>query len=150
MLLRLIMIDMLMMRMVSLLCFSSLYICLNFASFFTAYLSAGISFSTPPLMTRVRRFNAHKDCLVCIIGVKAGSHYDQGRDSECKAFYYYFYIQQFCLCLWSAWLHINTDVGDDDCHYDCDLLMMVVLLRLLLSLYSVFSPLLGLWWWLQW
>ena len=34
------MIDMLMMRMVSLLCFSSLGICLNFASFFTAYLSA--------------------------------------------------------------------------------------------------------------
>ena len=49
-------------------------------------------FSTLPFMTRVRRFNARKDCLVCIIGVIAGSHYDQGRDSECKAYYNYFYI----------------------------------------------------------
>ena len=39
------MIDMLMMRMVSLLCFFSLcYMCLNFDSCFTAYLSAGICF----------------------------------------------------------------------------------------------------------
>ena len=47
-----------------------------------------------------------------MVGVIAGGHYDQGRDSECKAYYYYFYIQQFYLCLWSAWLHINTDVDD--------------------------------------
>ena len=64
-------------------------------------------------MTRVRRFNARRDCLVCIVGVIAGGHYDEGRDSECKA-YYYFYIWQFCLCLRSAWLHINTDFDDDD------------------------------------
>ena len=38
------MIDMLMMRMVSLLCFFFLCMCLNFYSFFTAYLSAGICF----------------------------------------------------------------------------------------------------------
>ena len=76
-------------------------------------------------------------------------HYDQGRDSECKAYNYYFYIQQFCQCLWSAWLHINTDFKDDDYHYDCDLLMMIILLWLRLSLLSVFSPLLGLWSWLQ-
>ena len=63
---------------------------------------------------RVRRFNARKDCLVCIVGVIAGGHYDQGRDTECKAYYYYFYIWQFCLCLRSAWLHINTDFDDDD------------------------------------
>ena len=41
-------------------------------------------------------------------------------------------------------LHINTDFNDDDCHYNCDLLMMIILLRLLISLLSVFSPLLGL------
>ena len=31
---------------------------------------------------------------------------------------------------------INTDVDDDDCHYDYNLLMMVILLQLLLSLMS--------------
>ena len=36
-----------------------------------------------------------------------------------------------------------TDVDDDDCHYDCNLLMMVILMQMLLSL-IVFSPLLGL------
>ena len=94
MLLRLMMmIDMLMMMLVSWFHLSLFYL-----------------FSTLPLMTRVRRFNARKDCLMCIIGVIAGGHYDQGRDSECKAHYYYFYSQQFCLRFWSAWLHINTDV----------------------------------------
>ena len=93
-------------------------------------------FSTLPLMMRVRRFHACKDCWVCIIGVIVGGHYDQGRDSECKAFCYYFYIQQFCLCFWSAWLHINTDV---DCHYDCNLFVMVILLQLLLSLFCFIS-----------
>ena len=91
-------------------------------------------FSTLPIMMRVWRFHACKDCLVCIIGVLVGGHYDQGRDSECKAVCYYFNIQQFCLCFWSAWLHINTDV---DCHYDCNLL--VILLRLLLSLFCFIS-----------
>ena len=36
-----------------------------------------------------------------------------------------------------------TDVDGDDCHYDCDLLMMVMPL-LLLSLLSIFSPSQGL------
>ena len=139
------------MKMVVLLCFFSL--CILYALILLLFLQLtfllAFAFSTLPLMTRVRRFNARKDCLVCIVGVIAGGHYDQGRDSECKAYYYYFYIQQFYLCLWSAWLHINTDVDDDDCHYDCDLLMMVILLRLLLSLLSAFSPLWGLWWWSQ-
>ena len=84
-------------------------------------------------MTRVWRFNARKDYLVCIIGFTTSGHYDLGRDSESKVYYYYFYIQQFCLCLLSARLHINTDVNDDDCHYDCNLLMMVFLMQLLLS-----------------
>ena len=38
----------------------------------------------------------------------------------------------------------HTDFNDDDCHYDCDLLMMIILKGLLLSLLSVLSPLLGL------
>ena len=38
------MIDVLMMRMVSLFLFSLYFICLNFASFLTAYLSASICF----------------------------------------------------------------------------------------------------------
>ena len=37
-----------------------------------------------------------------------------------------------------------TDVDNDNCHYDSNLLMMVSLLWLLLSLLGVFSPLLGL------
>ena len=41
-------------------------------------------------MTRVRRFNAHKDYLVSIVGVISDGHYDQGRDSECKVNNYYF------------------------------------------------------------
>ena len=91
-------------------------------------------------MTRVRRFNAHKDYLVSIVSVISGGHYDQGRDSECKAYYYYFYIQQFCFdlpdCTSTLILMMNTAIITD-------LLMMVMLLWLLLSL-SVFSPLLGL------
>ena len=63
--------------------FSLYFICLNFASFFTAF-----ALSTLPHMTRIRRRNALKDCLVCIIGVIVGGHYGQGRDSEYKAFYY--------------------------------------------------------------
>ena len=121
----------------TILLFSLYFKCLNFASFLTAYLSASILFSTPPFMMRVWRYNAGKDCLVGIVGVIASGHFGQGRDSKCKA--YYFYIHQFCLRLWSAWLHINMDVDDDDCHYDCDLLMMVMLLLLLIGL-CVFSP----------
>ena len=101
MLLTLIMIDMLMTRMVYLLCFFSLYIlyALILLLFLQLTFLLAFAFSTLPLMTRVRRFNARKDYLVCIVWVIAGGHYDQGRDSECKAHYYYFYIQQFCLCL---------------------------------------------------
>ena len=119
------------------LCFFS-SICYFYALIFLLFqqltIQLALIFSTLPFMTRVRRFNARKDCLVCIVEVIAGGHYDQGRDSECKAYNYYFYIQQFCQCLWSAWLHINTDFKDDDCHYDCDFLMMIILLPLLLSL----------------
>ena len=88
------------MKMVVLLCFFSL--CILYALILLLFLQLfllAFAFSTLPLMTRVRRFNARKDCLVCIVGVIAGGHYDQGRDSECKAYYYYFYIQQFYLCL---------------------------------------------------
>ena len=28
--------------------------------------------------------------MVCILGVIAGGHYDQGRDSECKAYFFIF------------------------------------------------------------
>ena len=139
------------MKMVALLCFFSL--CILYALILLLFLQLtfllAFTFSTQPLMTRVRRFNARKDCLVCIVGVIAGGHYDQGRDSECKAYNYYFYIQQFCQCLWSAWLHINTDFNDDDCHYDWDLLMTIILQGLLPSLLSVLSPLQGLWSWLR-
>ena len=78
------------MKMVVLLCFFSL--CILYAFILLCFLQLtfllAFAFSTLPLMTRVRRFNARKDCLVCIVGVIAGGHYDQGRDSECKAYYY--------------------------------------------------------------
>ena len=77
------MIDMLMMRVVSLLCFFSL--CILYALIWLLFLQLtfrlAFAFSTLPLMTRARRFNACKDCLVCVIGVIDGGHYDQGRDS---------------------------------------------------------------------
>ena len=83
------------MKMVVLLCFFSL--CILYALILLLFLQLifllAFAFSTLPLMMRVRRFNACKDCLVCIVGVIAGGHYDQGRNSECKAYYYYFYIQ---------------------------------------------------------
>ena len=77
--------------MTSIFFFFRYFICLNFASF----LLVAFSFSILLFMMRVQRFNARKDCLVCITGVIAGGHYDQGRDTECKAYYYDFYIQQF-------------------------------------------------------
>ena len=68
-------------------------------------------------MTRVRRFNARKDCLVCIVGVIAGGHYDQGRDLNAKLHDHYFIFNGFAsetilslICL----LHIKTDVDDDN------------------------------------
>ena len=83
------------MKMVVLLCFFSL--CILYALILLLFLQLtfllAFAFSTLPLMTRVQRFNARKDCLVCIVGVITGGHYDQGRDSEFKAYYYYFYIQ---------------------------------------------------------
>ena len=66
-----------MIKMMVFICLHFIY--LNFASFLTAYLSATVCFSTLPLKTRVQRFNACKDCLVCIVGVIAGGHYDQKR-----------------------------------------------------------------------
>ena len=53
--------------------------------FLFSYSQVAWCFSTLPSMTRVRRFNASWDCLVCIVGIIAGGHYDQGRDSVCKA-----------------------------------------------------------------
>ena len=71
MLLRLIMIDMLMMRMVYLLCFFSLYIlyALILLLFLQLTFLLAFAFSTLPFMTRVRRLNASKDYLVCIVWV---------------------------------------------------------------------------------
>ena len=96
-----------------------LFICLNCASFPTASLQLALVFSTLPFMTRVRRLNARKDCLVCIVGVIAGGHYDQGRDLNAKLHDHYFIFNGFAskdslplICL----LHINTDVDDDDNH----------------------------------
>ena len=70
-------------------------------------------------MTRVRRFNARKDCLVCTVGVIAGGHYDQGRDLNAKLHDHYFIFNGFISkdCLWSAWLHIKTDLDCDDNHW---------------------------------
>ena len=48
-------------------------------------------------MMRVWRFNARKDCLVCILEVIAGGHYDQGRDSECKAYYHFIFSCFACI-----------------------------------------------------
>ena len=45
-----------------------------------------------PFMMRVRRFNARKDCLVCIVGVIAGGHYDQGSDLNAKLHDHYFIL----------------------------------------------------------
>ena len=78
---------------------------------------------------------------MCIVGVIAGGHYDQGRDFECKVYYYFLYSSVLPASL-TCLMHINTDVDVSDCHYDRDLLMMVMLL-LLLSLLNVFSPLKG-------
>ena len=96
----LMMMMMVMMMMVSFFCFFSFCIlyALILLLFYSLPFCLAFPFSTLPFMTRVRRSNARKDCLVCIVGVIAGGHYDQGRDSECKA-YYYFYIHQFCLHL---------------------------------------------------
>ena len=52
-------------------------------------------FSTLPFMTRVRRFNARKDCLVRIVGVIAGGHYDQGRDLNAKLHDHFFIFNSF-------------------------------------------------------
>ena len=52
-------------------------------------------FSTLPFMTRVRRLNACKNCLVCIVGVIAGGYYDQGRDLNAKLHDYYFIFNGF-------------------------------------------------------
>ena len=68
-------------------------------------------------MTRVQRLNARKDCLVCIVGVIASGHCDQGRDLNAKLHDHYFIFNGFAskdslplICL----LHIKTDVDDDD------------------------------------
>ena len=54
---------------------------------------------------------------MCIVGVIAGGHYDQGRDLNAKLHYYYFIFNGFAcktilslICL----LHIKTDVDDDN------------------------------------
>ena len=52
-------------------------------------------FSTLPFMTRVWRSNTRKDCLVCIIGVIAGGHYDREEILNAKLIVT-FYIHQFC------------------------------------------------------
>ena len=68
-------------------------------------------------MTRVWKLNARKDCLVCIVGVIADGHYDQGRDLNAKLHDQYFIFNNFAskdslslICLF----HIKTDVDDDD------------------------------------
>ena len=80
-------------------------------------LQLALVFSTLPFMTRVRRLKARKDCLVCIVGVIAGGHYDQGRDLNAKLYDHYFIFNGFAsidslplICL----LHIKTDDDDDD------------------------------------
>ena len=54
--------------------FSLYFICLSFASFLTAYLSASICFLNTTSHDEGRgpvlRFNAHKDYLVCNVGLK--------------------------------------------------------------------------------
>ena len=95
MMIMMMMIDMLMMMMMVsflyLFSFCILYALTLLLFFYSLSFCLAFPFSTLPLMTRVRRFNAHKDCLVCIVGDIAGGHYDQGRDSECKAYYYFLY-----------------------------------------------------------
>ena len=53
-------------------------------------LQLALVFSTLPFMTRVRRLNARKDCLVCIVGVIVGGHCDQGRDLNAQLLDHYF------------------------------------------------------------
>ena len=55
--------------------------------------------------------------MVCIVGVIAGGHYDQGRDLNAKLHDCYFIFNGFAcktilslICL----LHIKTDVDDDN------------------------------------
>ena len=54
---------------------------------------------------------------MCIVGVIAGGHYDQGRDLNAKLHDHYFISKSFAskdslslICL----LHIKTDVNDDN------------------------------------
>ena len=70
-------IDMLMMMMVSFLCFFSLCILYPLTLFLFFFLQLTLlltfPFSTLPFLTRVWRCNTCKDCLVCIVGVIATS-----------------------------------------------------------------------------
>ena len=95
--------------------FSLYFICLNFASYLQLTFLLAFAFSPLPFMTRVWRFNARKDCLVCIVGVIAGGHYDQGRDSECKAHYYFIFSSFTCVfdlpdCLSTLMLMMMTAI----------------------------------------
>ena len=92
-------------------------------------LQLALVFSTLPFMTRVRRLNASKDCLVCIVGVIASGHYDQGRDLNAKLHDHYFIFNGFAskdslplICL----LHIKTDDDDDDDDDNNHILVMMI------------------------
>ena len=94
-----------------------LFICFIFLLFQQLTLQLALVFSTLPFMTRVWKLNARKDCLVCIVGVIADGHYDQGRDLNAKLHDQYFIFNDFAskdsLSLIFL-LHIKTDVEDDD------------------------------------
>ena len=71
-------------------------------------------------MTRVWRFNARKDCLVCIVGVIAGGHYDQGRDLNTKLLNHIFIFTV---------LPVNTVFNFDlpDCTSKLMMMMMMII-----------------------
>ena len=72
-----------------------LFICLIVLLYQQLTLQLALVFSALPFMTRVRRSNARKDCLVRIVGVIAGGHYDQGRDLNAKLHDHFFVLNSF-------------------------------------------------------
>ena len=90
---------MLMMMMVSFLCFFSLCIlyALSLLLFLQLTFLLAFPFSTLPFMMRVWRFNACKDCLVCIIGVIASCHYNREEILNAKLIIIFIFISFACI-----------------------------------------------------
>ena len=72
-----------------------LSVCLSVLFYQQLTFQLALVFSTLPFVMRVRRFNARKDCLVCIIRVIASSHYLNARDLNANLHNHYFINNNF-------------------------------------------------------